>query len=66
MAHPKKDQEYLFNTDECDYAVGATLCQKDVKGFKRSIAYSSKQLSSQEPKWAAIETETYKYSCLCT
>ncbi len=59
MAHPQLDKPYKLYTDTCNYAIGAILCQLDDRRIERPVVYLSKQLSSQQKRWATIEKEAY-------
>ena len=42
MAHQKTDKPYQLDTDACDYAVGAILCQQDDNNIEHLIVYLKK------------------------
>ena len=54
---PRWDRDFTCHTDASQFAVGATLTQKDEEGKTRVIAYFSRRLNKAEENYSANDRE---------
>lgn len=57
LAHPITNQPFILTTDASDYAIGATLSQRDEEGYERVIAFISRTLKGAEKNYFTTEKE---------
>ncbi|MGL5708712.1 MAG: ribonuclease H family protein [Aeromonas sp.] len=55
LMSPNPLKEYFLATDASDYAIGATLPQKDDKDKERIISFFSRKLSDVQMRYSATD-----------
>ena len=59
LQHVDWEKPFVLQTDASDYAIGASLMQKNKDGELRPVSYYSKKLSGPQLNWSTTAKELY-------